>query len=190
MFCVLPFCGNCTSNCCLTFPKSWVAKLFSLEDSNVSRIYATFVLFYNLNGFSQIFFFLKTVTAELSETDHRPPSGTQRMLSQIFPYHKYFFFPDISQKALNKSHHVGRFCAALLPKAARCSKELSCYGVENYRATFHPPSSVFAFIPTTVQNQSATFCRCASPFDAAWVWHFYNFVLLRARRRGLVMFSQ
>lgn len=84
------------------------------------------------------------MTAELSETDHRPPSGTQRMLSQIFPYDKYFlfFFADISQKALNKSHHVGRFCAALLPKAARCSKELSCYGVENYRATFHPPSSV------------------------------------------------
>lgn len=50
-----------------------------------------------------------------------------------------------------------------LPKAARWSKELSCYGVENYRATF----KCFAFIPTTVQNQSATFCRCASPFDAA-----------------------
>lgn len=91
--------------------------------------------------FLKYFFFHKTVTAELSETDHRPPSGTQRMLSQIFPCDKYFFFADISQKALNK-RHVGRFCAALLPKAARWSKELSCCGVENYRVTFHPPSSV------------------------------------------------
>lgn len=54
-------------------------------------------------------------------TTDPPPLGYPKDAVPDFPIWKVFilfFFADISQKALNKSHHVGSFCAALFTQSS------------------------------------------------------------------------
>lgn len=108
------------------------------------------------------YFFLQTVTAELTETDHRPKGCCTR-----FPHIENILgiLVNISQRAWNKSHRVAGSCAAVLALAAHWSVELTCYGVENY--AFHPCPSVLhlsqLLLRTEAQPSTAVpFLRCSS----------------------------
>lgn len=71
--------------------------------------------------------FLQTVTAEQTETDHKPPRTPKGCCPRFSHVENILGFSvNISQKALNKSHHVAGFCAAALALAAQWSEELTC----------------------------------------------------------------